>query len=237
MLMGRGASRSYFVGCSDGGREALQEAQRFPNDFDGIIVGSPVNDQVGEFASSYLYDMQATLGGPQTNGVPDAYIPSSKLPLLSNAALAQCAGNDGGLASDLFLNDPRQCRFRPEVVQCRRGQDPGHLPDRGAGRCGTQALPRPARGRCPALPRPRARRRGRGRRLGQLDHRQLARVARLAVHARQGLRVQPDEERRRLRLPRASTSTSRTTKRASGSSPSSARSIRISGRSRRAAAR
>jgi feruloyl esterase len=68
--------------------------------------------------------MQATLGGPQTNGVPDAYIPSSKLPLLSNAALAQCAGNDGGLASDLFLNDPRQCRFRPEVVQCRRGQDP-----------------------------------------------------------------------------------------------------------------
>ncbi|HTJ04533.1 MAG TPA: tannase/feruloyl esterase family alpha/beta hydrolase [Caldimonas sp.] len=124
MLMGRGASRSYFVGCSDGGREALQEAQRFPNDFDGIIVGSPVNDQVGEFASSYLYDMQATLGGPQTNGVPDAYIPSSKLPLLSNAALAQCAGNDGGLASDLFLNDPRQCRFRPEVVQCRRGQDP-----------------------------------------------------------------------------------------------------------------
>ncbi len=49
-LMGRAPSYSYFVGCSDGGREALQEAQRFPNDFDGIIVGSPVNDQVGEFA-------------------------------------------------------------------------------------------------------------------------------------------------------------------------------------------
>jgi len=124
MLMGRAPSYSYFVGCSDGGREALQEAQRFPNDFDGIIVGSPVNDQVGEFASSYLYDMQATLTGPQTNGVPDAYIPATKLALLSNAALAQCAGKDGGLASDLFLSDPRQCRFDPEVLQCRHGQDP-----------------------------------------------------------------------------------------------------------------
>lgn len=123
-LMGRGPSHSYFVGCSDGGREGLQEAQRFPNDFDGIIVGSPINDQIGEFASSYLYNMQATLGGPQTNGVPDAYIPSSKLSLLTNAALAQCVGTDGGVASDLFLSDPRKCRFDPEVVQCRHGQDP-----------------------------------------------------------------------------------------------------------------
>jgi feruloyl esterase len=124
MLMGRAPSYSYFVGCSDGGREGLQEAQRFPNDFDGVIVGSPINDQVGEFASSYLYNMQATLSGPQTNGVPDAYIPASKLALLSDAALAQCAGKDGGLASDLFLSDPRQCRFDPGVVQCRRGEDP-----------------------------------------------------------------------------------------------------------------
>ena len=85
MLMGRAPSYSYFVGCSDGGREALQEAQRFPNDFDGIIVGSPVNDQVGEFGSSYLYNMQATLSGPQTNGVPDAYIPVEQA-----AAAHQC---------------------------------------------------------------------------------------------------------------------------------------------------
>ena len=76
-LKGKAPTYSYFVGCSDGGREALQEAQRYPGDFDGIIVGSPVNDQVGEFGSSYLFDMQATLTGPQTNGVPDAYIPSA----------------------------------------------------------------------------------------------------------------------------------------------------------------
>src|SRR5689334_8382555 len=71
-LMGQAPRYSYFVGCSDGGREALQSAQRYPSDFDGIIVGSPVNDQVGEFGASYLYNMQATLTGPQTNGIPDA---------------------------------------------------------------------------------------------------------------------------------------------------------------------
>ncbi len=123
-LMGQAPSHSYFVGCSDGGREALQEAQRYPDDFDGIIVGSPVNDQVGEFGSSYLYDMQATLNGPQTNGVPDAYIPTAKLALLSSAALAQCVGRDGGVATDAFLSDPRGCRFDPAVVQCKPGQDP-----------------------------------------------------------------------------------------------------------------
>lgn len=115
---------SYFVGCSDGGREALKEAQQFPEDFDGIIVGSPVNDQVGEFGSSYLFDNQVILNGPQTNGVPDAYIPPAKLGILTTAALAQCAGKDGGLASDGFLNDPRQCFFDPGAVQCKAGQDP-----------------------------------------------------------------------------------------------------------------
>ena len=148
------------ISCADGTRrraiptssaartaaaKRLQEAQRFPNDFDGIIVGSPVNDQIGEFGSSYLYNMQATLGGPQTNGVPDAYIPASKLPLLTNAALAQCAGKDGGVASDLFLSDPRQCRFDPEVVQCRRGQDPATCLTSAQVDAAQQALRRPAR--------------------------------------------------------------------------------------------
>jgi feruloyl esterase len=123
-LTGNMPRYSYFVGCSDGGREALKEAQRFPDDFDGIIVGSPVNDQVGEFGSSYLYDMQATLNGPQTGGVPDAYIPSSKLALLSTPALAQCVGKDGGVATDAFLSDPRQCDFDPAVAECQSGQNP-----------------------------------------------------------------------------------------------------------------
>ncbi|HLX30163.1 MAG TPA: tannase/feruloyl esterase family alpha/beta hydrolase [Casimicrobiaceae bacterium] len=122
-LMGQAPSYSYFVGCSDGGREALQEAQRYPNDFDGIIVGSPVNDQVGEFGAEYLFDMQATLNGPQTNGVPDAYLSPTQFAVLSNAALDKCVGKDGGVATDAFLNDPRQCHFNPETVKCKPGQN------------------------------------------------------------------------------------------------------------------
>ena len=122
-LTGLAPTHSYFAGCSDGGREALQEAQRFPNDFDGIIVGSPANDWVGLF-TGHDWDMQALLNGPQTGGVPDAYVPASKLSILSKAALAQCAGQDGGLKTDNFLNDPRDCRFDPASVQCAAGQDP-----------------------------------------------------------------------------------------------------------------
>ena len=122
-LTGDSPRFSYFVGCSDGGREALKEAQMFPDDFNGIIVGSPVNDQVGEFGSSYLYDMQSTLNGPQTDGVPDAYIPTDMLAVLSKAALKECVGKDGGVKSDAFLSDPRGCLFDPSVVECRHGQD------------------------------------------------------------------------------------------------------------------
>lgn len=68
--------------------------------------------------------MQVTLNGPQTAGVPDAYIPSSKLALLSTPALAQCVGKDGGVATDAFLSDPRQCLFDPAVAECQGGQDP-----------------------------------------------------------------------------------------------------------------
>jgi len=102
----------------------LQEAQRYPQDFDGIIAGSPVNDQVGEFGAAYLYNSQATLTGPQTAGVPDAYIPASKLPIRTNAVLQRCVGKDGGVPTDAFLIDPRQCKFDPVSVQCDVGQDP-----------------------------------------------------------------------------------------------------------------
>jgi hypothetical protein len=123
-LTGRNPAYSYFNGCSDGGREALMEAQRYPNDFNGIIVGSPANDWVGLLGASSLWDMQALLTGPRTNDVPVAYIPPSKLILLSSRALAQCVGKDGGVSKDAFLSDPRQCQFDPRAVRCNLGQDP-----------------------------------------------------------------------------------------------------------------
>jgi feruloyl esterase len=116
-LTGQGPQRSYFNGCSDGGREALMEAQRYPNDFDGIIVGSPANFWTHLFAG-FVWNEQALLDDPAS------YIPPTLLPVLSKAALAHCVGQDGGVKTDVFLNDPRDCHFDPAAVQCVPGQDP-----------------------------------------------------------------------------------------------------------------
>jgi tannase/feruloyl esterase len=120
---GKIPSYSYFSGCSDGGREALMEAQRYPNDFDGIIVGSPANDLVG-LGASFLWNMKALLAGPQTHGVPDAYVPTEKIALLSKLAISKCVGKDGGASTDTFLNDPTICHFDAVAGQCAAGQDP-----------------------------------------------------------------------------------------------------------------
>jgi Tannase and feruloyl esterase len=116
-LAGQHPQRSYFNGCSDGGREALIEAQRYPDDFDGIIVGSPANFWT-HLLFAAVWDEQALLDDPAS------YIPPSLLPVLSKAALAHCVGQDGGVKTDLFLNDPRDCHFDPAAVQCVPGQDP-----------------------------------------------------------------------------------------------------------------
>jgi hypothetical protein len=121
-LTGTYPNYSYFSGCSDGGREALMEAQRYPNDFDGIIVGSPANDLIG-LGASFLWNMQALLSGPQTNNVPNGYLPASKIALLSQLAISKCVGKDGGVSTDAFLNDPTICHFDAAVAQCAPGQD------------------------------------------------------------------------------------------------------------------
>jgi hypothetical protein len=104
-----GPRRSYFMGCSDGGREALMEAQRYPQDFDGIVAGSPANYWTHLF-TGFVWNQKAlaaTSGGD---------LSPADLGVISNAMLAQCAGHDGGLSTDQFLNNPPACRFNPEKL-------------------------------------------------------------------------------------------------------------------------
>ncbi|MBP6014083.1 MAG: tannase/feruloyl esterase family alpha/beta hydrolase [Alphaproteobacteria bacterium] len=114
-LMGRGPDRSYFHGCSNGGRQALMEAQRFPEDFDGIAVGAPANYYTHQFAS-FAWNAQQIY--PAAGGPVEPRLHASRVPILSNAVRAQCAGHDGGLASDKFLTNPPACQVKLAPLQC-----------------------------------------------------------------------------------------------------------------------
>jgi len=107
---GRAPTRSYFVGCSDGGREALMEAQRFADDFDGIVAGAPAYNWSHLFAG-FLWNERALLDDPK------ATIPATKLPAIQKAVLGHCDALDG--VKDGLIEDPRACHFDPKVVACK----------------------------------------------------------------------------------------------------------------------
>jgi hypothetical protein len=113
---GAAPQRSYFMGCSDGGREALQEAQRFPSDFDGIVAGAPANvwgPLNGEF--------QVWLARINADAQGNSILTPAKLAAVHAAALAECDGLDGLV--DGQIDDPRACRFDPASIQCAAGVD------------------------------------------------------------------------------------------------------------------
>ena len=100
---------SYFDACSDGGREALMEAQRFPADYDGILAGAPANNWTNLVAAGV--DLARTMYGN-----PEAYISNVKLPAITAAVMAACDAKDG--VRDGILNDPQACHFDPQVLLC-----------------------------------------------------------------------------------------------------------------------
>jgi hypothetical protein len=98
---------SYFAGCSNGGRQALMEAQRFPEDFDGIIAGDPATGTTS---------LNRTLGYQILLASTDSYIPASKLETISRAVVAACDRLDG--LTDGLVSDPARCPFKPETLLC-----------------------------------------------------------------------------------------------------------------------
>jgi feruloyl esterase len=115
---GKDVSRAYFFGCSDGGREALMEAQRYPEDFDGIVAGAPANDW-SKLMTGFIWNEKALLKDPASA------IPPAKLPVIQAAALAACDALDG--VRDGLVEDPRVCHFDPSVLACKNVDAPDCL--------------------------------------------------------------------------------------------------------------
>ncbi|HWE48646.1 MAG TPA: tannase/feruloyl esterase family alpha/beta hydrolase [Bryobacteraceae bacterium] len=111
---GRFPQYSYFNGCSTGGHQALSEAQRYPDDYDGIVAGDPGNNRI-HLMAGFLWAYSALY---KDSASP---LPAAKLPLINKAAVAACDANDG--VKDGIIGDPRRCKFDPGVLLCRNGDD------------------------------------------------------------------------------------------------------------------
>ena len=115
---GKPTSRSYFTGCSTGGRQGLKEAQRYPDDYDGIVAGAPAN-YMTHLMTSGIWIAQAS------QKTPGSLIPASKFRAIRDAVMAACDAGDG--VTDGVLDDPRQCRFDPKSMQCPAEDGPSCL--------------------------------------------------------------------------------------------------------------
>ncbi len=100
---------SYWNGCSTGGRQAMAEAQRYPDDYDGIVAGAP---------ASYTTRLQGSQVWTAAIAHRDeaAYIPVEKYAAIHKAVLDQCDALDG--VKDGVIEDPRRCKFDPKTIQC-----------------------------------------------------------------------------------------------------------------------
>ncbi len=114
---GRPATHSYLNSCSNGGRQALMEAQRYPDDYDGLVVGAPWNFQSHSNAGA--------VWNARVLGVPGAAIPQSMLATITASVLAACDMDDG--VADGVIPDPRTCRWNPRTLLCKGAETSGCL--------------------------------------------------------------------------------------------------------------
>src|SRR5262245_17763678 len=102
-------ARAYFYSCSTGGRQALIEAQQYPDDFDGIVAGDPSWDQMRLYAARVWLNSYV-------NRSPAAVIPANKYPAIHGAVLAKCDALDG--VKDGVIEDPAKCSFDVATLTC-----------------------------------------------------------------------------------------------------------------------
>jgi feruloyl esterase len=105
--------KSYWNGCSSGGKQGLKEAQKFPRDYDGIVAGAPAN----YWTHLMIGDLWPAI---VTQKEPGAALPRAALDILHKAALEACDTLDG--VKDGLIEDPTRCHFDPATVACKGPQ-------------------------------------------------------------------------------------------------------------------
>ncbi|KAJ7336239.1 tannase and feruloyl esterase [Mycena albidolilacea] len=110
---GRPHSKSYYMGCSTGGRQGMQAALKFPADFDGILAGAPATDF--NHLVHWTNMLAQHVGAPASESSP-AFIPSGLWKTVEAEVMRQCDGIDGVL--DGVITEPDACDFRPEALLC-----------------------------------------------------------------------------------------------------------------------
>jgi feruloyl esterase len=115
---GNAAKYSYYNGCSQGGRQGLAEAQRYPKDFDGIIAGASAIDQMRMHGARTALNILV-------NKDPDSVIPRTKYDRINTAVLQACDALDG--VKDGVLEDPMKCKFDYATLLCKAGDAPDCL--------------------------------------------------------------------------------------------------------------
>ncbi len=105
-------AHSYFNSCSNGGRQALMEAQRYPDDYDGIVAGAPANDWTGLFVASFAWNAQAQAAAP---------IRPEQTQLVQDAVNQQCGTH--GESGPQYVRNPLACQFDARVLQCQSAGD------------------------------------------------------------------------------------------------------------------
>lgn len=116
---GRDPDRSYFYGCSTGGEQAMMEAQRFPDDYDGIVAGAAANNRTRLHMEIFWAYASAARS-------PADRIPAAKYPLIAEAVLRACPKAKAA-AADSFLTTPESCSWDPALLQCKAGDAPDCL--------------------------------------------------------------------------------------------------------------
>lgn len=116
VFYGRAAAKSYFLACSTGGRQGLIEAQRFPEDFDGIVAIAPASmAPFGSRKAATITDIDRFNLDASGNPI----LPNRKALLVHRAAVATCDKDDG--IADGLIGNPKACRFRPASLLCKSG--------------------------------------------------------------------------------------------------------------------